>query len=102
MTQVAEPGSARTESQTPSRISHWIGGRPVAGTSGREGPVFDPATGQVTKHVDFASVAEVGAAVAEAKSAFPAWRATSISKRKRSCSGSGTWSRPTARSSQRS
>ena len=56
MTQVAEPGNARAESRTTARISHWIGGRIVAGTSGREGPVYDPATGQVTKYVDFASV----------------------------------------------
>ena len=80
MTQVAEP-NAQAGSRTPARISHWIGGRLVAGTSGREGPVFDPATGQLTKHVDFASVAEVDVAVAAAKAAFPAWRATSISKR---------------------
>ena len=45
MTQVAEPGSARSDGAAPGRISHWIGGRFVAGTSGREGPVFDPATG---------------------------------------------------------
>ena len=31
---------------TPGRVSHWIGGRVVAGTSGREGPVYDPATGR--------------------------------------------------------
>ena len=80
MTQVAEP-NAQAGSRTPARISHWIGGRLVAGTSGREGPVYDPATGELTKHVDFASVAEVDAAVAAAKAAFPAWRATSISKR---------------------
>ncbi len=66
---------------TPGRVSHWIGGRSVVGTSGREGPVYDPATGAITKYVDFASVAELGAAVAEAKAAFPAWRATSLSKR---------------------
>ncbi len=81
MTQVAEPGTARTDAPTPGRVSHWIGGRSVAGASGREGPVYDPATGQVTRHVDFASVDEVGAAVAAAKAAFPAWRAMSLSKR---------------------
>jgi malonate-semialdehyde dehydrogenase (acetylating)/methylmalonate-semialdehyde dehydrogenase len=80
MTQVAEPAAPRDETTT-ARVNHWIGGRVVAGTSGREGPIFDPATGKITKHVDFASVAEVGAAVAEAKAAFPAWRATSLSKR---------------------
>ena len=81
MTQVAEPGQVRTAVAEPGRVSHWIGGRIVAGTSGREGPVYDPATGTVARHVDFASVDEVGAAVAAAQAAFPGWRATSLSKR---------------------
>jgi malonate-semialdehyde dehydrogenase (acetylating)/methylmalonate-semialdehyde dehydrogenase len=81
MTQVAEPGAVRTDATAPGRISHWIGGRSVAGTSGREGPVYDPATGRLAKHVDLASVEEVAAAVAAAKAAFPGWRATSLSKR---------------------
>ncbi|MEA2610777.1 MAG: malonate-semialdehyde dehydrogenase (acetylating) / methylmalonate-semialdehyde dehydrogenase, partial [Chloroflexota bacterium] len=81
MTQIAEPGTAREVASTPGRVSHWIGGRLTAGTSGREGPVYDPATGALTKHVDLASAEEVAAAVAAAKAAFPAWRATSISKR---------------------
>ena len=81
MTQVAEPGTPHAHIPTPGRVSHWIAGRSVAGTSGREGPVYDPATGLVTRYVDFASSNEVGAAVAEAKAAFPAWRATSLSKR---------------------
>src|SRR5215831_15455217 len=86
MTQVAEPGSARAagdghEGTTVGAVHHWIGGRSVEGTSGRRGPVYDPATGRLAREVDFASVEEVGAAVAAAKAAFPAWRATSISKR---------------------
>ena len=80
MTQVAEPG-AHADAGTPGRVSHWIGGKTVAGTSGREGPVYDPATGALTRHVDFATREEVGSAVAAAKAAFPAWRATSLSKR---------------------
>jgi malonate-semialdehyde dehydrogenase (acetylating)/methylmalonate-semialdehyde dehydrogenase len=79
MTQVAEPEISKTS--PPGRVSHWIDGRFVPGTSGREGPVYDPATGTLTRHVDFASVEEVAAAVAAAKAAFPAWRATSLSKR---------------------
>ncbi len=81
MTQVADPGTAHSAAPPPGRISHWIGGRWVAGTSGRQGDVFDPATGAVAKRVDFASADELGAAVAAAKAAFPAWRATSLSKR---------------------
>ena len=81
MTQVVESGAARAATTSLGRVSHWIGGRLVPGTSGREGPVYDPATGQVTRHVDFASVDEVATAVAAAKAAFPAWRSTSLSKR---------------------
>ena len=64
-----------------NRISHWIDGKVVESTSGNSAPVFDPATGEQTAAVDLASVAEVDAAVAAAKAAFPEWRATSLSKR---------------------
>lgn len=64
-----------------NQISHWINGQVVASTSGNSSPVFDPATGEQTGAVDLASVAEVDAAVAAAAAAFPAWRATSLSRR---------------------
>ncbi|HJY70719.1 MAG TPA: methylmalonate-semialdehyde dehydrogenase (CoA acylating), partial [Streptosporangiaceae bacterium] len=51
-------------------INHWIGGKPWDGESERHGDVYDPATGQVTGQVDFASPAEVDLAVAAAKDAF--------------------------------
>ena len=63
------------------RITHWIDGRAVEGHSSRTAPVFNPATGEQTAEVDLASVDELDAAVAAAKAAFPAWRATSLSKR---------------------
>jgi malonate-semialdehyde dehydrogenase (acetylating) / methylmalonate-semialdehyde dehydrogenase len=63
------------------RIGHWIDGRLVAGTSGRRGPVFNPATGEQTKEVDLASVAEVDAAIEAASGAFATWRSTSLSNR---------------------
>ncbi len=44
-----------------TRISHWIDGTTVAGTSGRIGPVFNPATGEQTGEVDLAGAAEVDA-----------------------------------------
>jgi malonate-semialdehyde dehydrogenase (acetylating)/methylmalonate-semialdehyde dehydrogenase len=87
MTQVAEPGSVRAEvggtgsGSAVGHVHHWIGGRIVEGTSGRRGPVYDPATGRIAREVDFATADEVGAAVAAAKAAFPGWRATSLSKR---------------------
>jgi malonate-semialdehyde dehydrogenase (acetylating)/methylmalonate-semialdehyde dehydrogenase len=63
------------------RISHWIGGKEVAGTSGRSGPVYNPATGQQTHTVDFATAEELDAAVQAAGEAFWSWRSTSLSKR---------------------
>jgi malonate-semialdehyde dehydrogenase (acetylating)/methylmalonate-semialdehyde dehydrogenase len=80
MTQVAVPPGGQPGMQT-DRVGHWIGGRRVAGTSGRSGPVFDPATGTRAREVDFASGDEVDVAVAAAAAAFPAWRATSLSRR---------------------
>jgi malonate-semialdehyde dehydrogenase (acetylating)/methylmalonate-semialdehyde dehydrogenase len=62
-------------------IRHWIGGESVAGASGRTGPVYNPATGEQSGEVDFASVDEVDRAVAAAKTAFPEWRQWSLSKR---------------------
>jgi len=80
MTQVAEPMTERPAA-AGAVVPHWIDGGRVAGTSGRRGPVFNPATGAVAREVDFASIEEVDAAVAAAKAAFPGWRATSLSKR---------------------
>jgi malonate-semialdehyde dehydrogenase (acetylating)/methylmalonate-semialdehyde dehydrogenase len=62
-------------------IGHWIGGEPVRGESGRRGPVFNPATGEQTGEVDFASLEEIDRAVRNAKEAHASWRATSLSKR---------------------
>ncbi len=62
-------------------LNHWIGGRSVAGVSGRSGAVYNPASGVQTGAVDFASVEEVDAAVQAAAAAFPAWREFSLSRR---------------------
>ncbi|MDP2293688.1 MAG: aldehyde dehydrogenase family protein, partial [Actinomycetota bacterium] len=64
-----------------NRISHWVDGKVLEGTSGRSGVVFDPATGQQQAAVDLASAAEVDHAVAVAAKAFPEWRATNLSRR---------------------
>jgi malonate-semialdehyde dehydrogenase (acetylating)/methylmalonate-semialdehyde dehydrogenase len=64
-----------------NRIHHWIDGATVESSSGRTGVVHNPATGEQSGTVDFASAEEVDAAVAAAKRAFPAWRATSLSRR---------------------
>ena len=62
-------------------IGHWIGGEAVDGSSGRHSPVYNPALGAQIAEVDLASAEEVDRAVAAAKAAFPAWRATSLSRR---------------------
>jgi malonate-semialdehyde dehydrogenase (acetylating)/methylmalonate-semialdehyde dehydrogenase len=64
-------------------VTHWIDGRANPGTSTRRGEVFDPARGTVTHHVAFADAADVDAAVAAARAAFPKWRATSLAERSR-------------------
>jgi len=62
-------------------IGHWIGGEPIRGDSGRTGPVFNPATGEQTGEVTFATVEDVDRAVAAATEAQAAWRHWSLSKR---------------------
>jgi len=62
-------------------ITHWIGGERYAGAAERRGDVTNPATGAVSGTVDFASGADVDAAVAAAKAAYPAWRDASLAKR---------------------
>ena len=64
-------------------LSHFIGGRHVAGQSGNFGNVFDPNTGEVQALVPLASTAEVAAAVADAAEAQLGWAATNPQKRAR-------------------
>ncbi len=61
-------------------IRHFIGGAD-AGETARTLPVYNPATGAVQHEVAAASTAEVEAAIAVAKAAQPAWRASSLIKR---------------------
>ena len=64
-------------------LHHYIGGRTVEGRSGREGPVFDPATGEQSATVAYASADETRAAIAAAAEAFPEWAATPPLRRAR-------------------
>ena len=80
MTETAQ-APAGNETNEITRITHWIGGRPVEGASGRSGPVYNPATGEQTGAVDLATVEEVDAAATAAKEAFPAWRQVSLARR---------------------
>ena len=80
MTELAEAPTVGRDG-TITRIPHWIDGARVDGTSGRSGPVFNPAVGVQTGAVDLASVEEVDAAVKSANRALPAWRMMSLAKK---------------------
>jgi malonate-semialdehyde dehydrogenase (acetylating) / methylmalonate-semialdehyde dehydrogenase len=62
-------------------IEHWIGGEFTAGSGGRRGPVFNPATGQQQHEVVLAAEADVDAAVSAARIAFQTWSQASLSRR---------------------
>ena len=62
---------------------HFIGGKPVKGTSGRTADVYQPMTGEVRAKVALASKADVAVAVENAKAAQPAWAATNPQRRAR-------------------
>src|ERR687886_565115 len=80
MTEVADQFTEERTAQL-ARISHWIDGTRVKGSSGRSGPVYNPALGVQTGEVAFASPEEVDAAVQAAKRAFESWRSISLSRR---------------------
>jgi malonate-semialdehyde dehydrogenase (acetylating)/methylmalonate-semialdehyde dehydrogenase len=64
-------------------IGHFVGGKQIKGTSGRQGDVFDPNTGEVQARVAFASKSEVENAIANAAAAQPGWAATNPQRRAR-------------------
>ena len=64
-----------------TRITHLIGHSPWEGTAERTGDVYNPATGELTGTVDFASKALVDEVVAKAAEAATVWGAMSIAKR---------------------
>ncbi len=64
-------------------IQHWIDGKPHEAAPERTGPVFNPAKGEQTAEVAFASAADVDLAVQSAKDAFPEWRDASLAKKTR-------------------
>jgi len=70
-----------TASTSIPLVRHWIAGKPWDGTADRSGDVYDPATGELTKHVAFATPEVVDEAVRAAASAFTGWRHSSLAKR---------------------
>jgi len=63
------------------QIAHYINGENHKGSSDRTAPVFDPALGKAVSEVSLANQADIAAAIASAKAAFPDWRDTSLAKR---------------------
>ena len=63
------------------QIHHWVAGSSTPGMSGRSGPVFNPATGEQTGEVAYASSEDVDAAVKAASEAFEEWRFSSLTLR---------------------
>ncbi len=65
------------------QIGHFIGGKHVAGTSGRFADIYNPSTGAVQARVALATKAELRAAVENAKAAQLGWGATNPQRRAR-------------------
>jgi malonate-semialdehyde dehydrogenase (acetylating)/methylmalonate-semialdehyde dehydrogenase len=80
-THAAIDPATRAKGSATSRIGMWIGGKAVAGSSGRTGPVFNPATGVQAADLAYASVEDVDAAVRAAKEAFVTWGDTGLGRR---------------------
>src|SRR5688572_1872324 len=72
-----------TEIKAVQTVPLWVNGRAVRASSTRSGSVTNPASGEVVREVPFCNDADVGAAVAAAKAAFPAWRDTPPLRRAR-------------------
>ncbi len=62
-------------------VRHYIDGKEHQAAAERTGKITNPATGEVTAEVAFATVEEVDLAVAAARKAFEEWRYASLSKR---------------------
>lgn len=61
--------------------AQYIGGRLRPGTSGRSHDVVDPATGKTVHTYELAGTADVDAAVAAAREAFPGWSGATPAER---------------------
>ena len=65
------------------KLSHYIHGEHVNGTSGLYSPVYNASTGNQISELPLASAKEVKAAIASSLKAFPDWAMTSPSNRAR-------------------
>lgn len=65
------------------QVGHFIGGKHVAGTSGRTADIYQPMDGTIIGKVVLASTAELDAAVRNAAEAQPKWAAVNPQRRAR-------------------
>ena len=65
------------------QVGHFIGGKHVAGTSGRTADIYQPMDGTIIGKVALASAAELDAAVRNAAEAQPKWAAVNPQRRAR-------------------
>ncbi|EOH6212306.1 TPA: CoA-acylating methylmalonate-semialdehyde dehydrogenase [Acinetobacter baumannii] len=79
--EVSTENSTHSE-QVKKVLGHFIQGRIVSKTA-RKQPVYNPATGEISKEVEIADPQTVNEAVQVAEQAFPAWRDTPVIKRAR-------------------
>ncbi len=70
---MSRPSPVVADAAAPFKLGHFVDGRHVAGTAGREGPVYNPATGALRGHVAFATADDTRAAIAAAEAALPGW-----------------------------
>ena len=80
---MSTPSHAAGRAAAPFNLGHFVAGRHVAGASGREGPVYNPATGALRGHVAFATADETRVAIAAAEAALPGWAGTTPLQRAR-------------------
>ena len=64
-------------------IGHYINGKHVTGAGSRLSEVYNPATGEVSAHLNNATAAETVTAIDAAQAAFPAWSAMPALRRAR-------------------
>jgi malonate-semialdehyde dehydrogenase (acetylating) / methylmalonate-semialdehyde dehydrogenase len=80
---MSTPAPSASQVPVPFSLGHFVAGQPLAGASGRDGPVYNPATGALRGRVAFASVEETRSAIAAAEAALPGWAATTPLQRAR-------------------
>jgi malonate-semialdehyde dehydrogenase (acetylating) / methylmalonate-semialdehyde dehydrogenase len=76
------PAGIKPITTPTTTISHWIDGKPVAG-SGRAAPVYNPSLGRVIRELSLGTKAEVDRAVSSAVRAFPDWSRQTALRRAR-------------------